>query len=113
MASSQAREMQLQLSQQAPVVAGQTQKRYHLTENDLERMRNLRREDPDKWSVSSLSKKFDCSPVFTHLVVQGLAPEKGQQQKVVTEVIKSNWGKKRREAREDRELRKERWLKDT
>ena len=78
----------------------------------MEEMRELRRTDPSQWSVSRLSKKFDCSPVFTHLVVEGLAPEKGIEQKMVTDIIKSNWGKKRREAREDRQIRKERWLRD-
>jgi hypothetical protein len=106
------RGLQLQSAQQLPAVKGQTEKRYHLTEKDLEEMRKLRRTDPTEWSVSRLSKKFDCSPVFTHLVVDGLAPQKGKEQKMVTAIIKSNWGKKRREAREDRQIRKERWLKD-
>ncbi|OAP58635.1 hypothetical protein AYL99_07725 [Fonsecaea erecta] len=103
---------QLQLAQQLPAISGQAEKRYHLAENDLEEMRQLRRTDPTQWSVSRLSKKFDCSPVFTHLVVEGLAPEKGKEQKMVTEIVKSNWGKKRREAREDRQIRKERWYRD-
>jgi hypothetical protein len=102
----------LESAQQMTTVKGQTVKRYHLTEKDMEEMRELRKTDPTQWSVSKLSKKFDCSPVFTHLVVKGLAPEKGIQQKMVTDIVKSNWGKKRREAREDRQIRKERWLKD-
>ena len=106
------REIQIQSAQQLPAVKGQAEKRYHLTEKDLDEMRELRRADPTEWSVSRLSKKFDCSPVFTHLVVEGLAPEKGKEQKMVTDIIKSNWGKKRREAREDREIRKERWYRD-
>ncbi|ETI25262.1 hypothetical protein G647_04637 [Cladophialophora carrionii CBS 160.54] len=106
------RGLQLQSAQQLPAVKGQTEKRYHLTEKDLEEMRRLRMTEPIQWSVSKLSKKFDCSPVFTHLVVDGLAPQKGKEQQMVTAIIKSNWGKKRREAREDRQIRKERWLKD-
>ncbi|KIY02805.1 uncharacterized protein Z520_01270 [Fonsecaea multimorphosa CBS 102226] len=102
----------LQSAQQLPAIPRQTGKRYHLVEKDLEEMRELRRTDPTQWSVSRLSKKFDCSPVFTHMVVEGLAPEKGKEQKMVTEIVKSNWGKKRREAREDRQIRKERWYRD-
>ncbi|OQV03422.1 hypothetical protein CLAIMM_08469 [Cladophialophora immunda] len=106
------RQTLLQSAQQLPALRGQTGKRYHLAEKDLKEMRELRRADPTQWSVSRLSKKFDCSPVFTHLVVEGLAPEKGKEQKMVTDVVKSNWGKKRREAREDRQFRKERWYRD-
>ncbi|EXJ59912.1 hypothetical protein A1O7_04059 [Cladophialophora yegresii CBS 114405] len=111
-ADPETRGLQLQSTQQLPAVKGQAEKRYHLTEKDLEEMRRLRTTDPTQWSVSRLSKKFDCSPVFTHLVVDGLAPQKGKEQQMVTAIIKSNWGKKRREAREDRQIRKQRWLKD-
>jgi len=106
-------EVQLRSAEQLPAMKGHTGKRYHLTEKDLEEMRELRKTDPTQWSVNRLSKKFDCSPVFTHLVVEGLAPEKGVLQKQLTDIVKSNWGKKRREAREDREIRKERWLRDS
>jgi hypothetical protein len=106
------RALQLQAAQQLPPATRQVEKRYHLTEKDLHEMRTLRKADPTQWSVSKLSKKFDCSPVFTHLVVDGLAPEKAVEQKAVTDMIRSNWGKKRKEAREDREIRKEQWLRD-
>ncbi|EXJ89794.1 hypothetical protein A1O3_02861 [Capronia epimyces CBS 606.96] len=106
------RQLQLQLSHELPALKGQREKRYHLTEKDVEEMRELRKTDPTQWTVNRLAKKFDCSPVFAIFVTEGLAKEKGEQQKLVTKIVKSRWGTKRREAREDRELRKERWYRD-
>jgi Mitochondrial ribosomal protein subunit L20 len=78
----------------------------------MEEMRRLRREDPIEWSAKKLARKFDCSSLFVGFVTEGIAKEKREQQKRVTEVVKSRWGVKRRTAREDRALRKERWGRD-
>lgn len=94
-----------------PVTKPQPTK-YHLTEVDLEEMRRLRAEDPMKWSVGKLATKFDCSPLFVSAATSGLAPEKKELQQQVTDIVKSRWGPKRRIAREDRALRRERWYKD-
>ncbi|KIW14983.1 hypothetical protein PV08_07770 [Exophiala spinifera] len=106
------REAQLLLSERIPAIKGQQEKRYHLTAKDVEEMRALRKAAPLEWSVNKLSKKFDCSPIFAMYATEGLAPEKQEMQKTVTKIVKSRWGKKRREAREDRELRKEKWYRD-
>jgi Mitochondrial ribosomal protein subunit L20 len=95
-----------------PPVRKPHEKRYHLTAEDMEEMRRLRREDPTEWSAKKLAKKFDCSSLFVGFVTEGIAKDKIEQQKQVTEVVKSRWGVKRRTAREDRALRKERWGRD-
>ncbi len=46
-------------------------------------------------------------------VTEGLAEGKKEQQKSVTETVRSRWGAKRRVAREDRAIRKERWYSDS
>jgi Mitochondrial ribosomal protein subunit L20 len=99
-------------SQLPPPVRQPYEKRYHLTKEDMEEMRRLRREDPIEWSAKKLARKFDCSSLFVGFVTEGIAKEKREQQKRVTEVVKSRWGVKRRTAREDRALRKERWGRD-
>jgi hypothetical protein len=96
-----------------PPVRRPYEKRYNVTEAQMEEMRRLRKEDPMAWSVTSLAKKFDCSRIFVSFVTEGLSEEKQNQQKVVTEIIKSRWGTKRQVAREDRALRKERWYSDS
>jgi Mitochondrial ribosomal protein subunit L20 len=88
------------------------EKRYHLTAEDMEEMRRLRREDPIEWSATKLARKFDTSNLFVGLVTDGIAKRKRDQQKQVLDVVKSRWGVKRRTAREDRALRKERWGRD-
>ena len=87
--------------------------RYHLTEEDMEKMRRLRMSDPVTWSAAKLAKKFDTSSLFVGIVTEGIAQGKREQQKGVTQVVKSRWGVKRRVAREDRALRKERWYQDS
>lgn len=99
-------------SELPPPVRQPYQKRYHLTKEDMEEMRRLRREDPIEWSAKKLAKKFDCSSLFVGFVTESIAKEKKEMQKQVAEVVKSRWGVKRRTAREDRALRKERWGRD-
>jgi hypothetical protein len=96
-----------------PPVRKPYEKRYHVTEAQMEEMRRLRKDDPAAWSVTALAKKFDCSRLFVSFVTEGLSADQQKQQKMVTEVIKSRWGTKRRIAREDRALRKERWYSDS
>lgn len=95
-----------------PPVRQPYEKRYHVTAEQVAEMRALRTQDPYEWSVSKLAKKYDCSGVFVQFVIEGLAKEKAAAQKMVTDVVKSRWGPKRRIAREDRAIRKERWMRD-
>lgn len=88
------------------------EKRYHLTQRDVDEMRKLRIEDPTKWSQTQLAKKFDCSNMFVGFVIKGISKEKAAQQKALSDVVRSNWGAKRRIAREDRAIRKDRWYRD-
>lgn len=95
-----------------PVLGKSSQKRYHLTAEDMDEMRRLRTEDPLTWSSNKLAKKFGCSSIFVGFVTEGIVKEKIRVQKQVIEAVKSSWGVKRRTAREDRSLRKERWGRD-
>ena len=95
-----------------PALKERAEKRYHLTEADVERMRTLRQEDPIKWSQTALAKEFDCANFFVQTIIRGMSQEKAQQQRQVNAVVKSNWGAKRRTAREDRTIRKQRWYTD-
>ena len=114
--SSRAQDPQLEAQSQQrlpPAVVRPYEKRYHVTAEQMEEMRQLRREDPMKWSVAQLAKKFDCSGIFVSFVTEKIAKEKKEQQKRVTDAVKSRWGVKRRAAREDRALRRERWYSDS
>lgn len=95
-----------------PPVRKPYEKKYHVTEEQMNEMRALRKEDPLKWSASQLAKKFACSSLFASFVTEGLAPGKKEQQQQVTAIVQSRWGPKRRIAREDRQIRREKWYRD-
>lgn len=82
-----------------------------LNENDIAEIRKLRAQDPMTWSRYKLAKQFNCNPLFVAMVCE-TSPEKKEIQKQILEAVKSRWGPKRTIAREDRELRKERWQRD-
>jgi hypothetical protein len=95
-----------------PTLPNYQEKRYHVTEEQMTEMRQLRKDNPSEWSVKKLSKKYDCSPVFVSFVTSEVAKEQKEKQKQVTDFVKSRWGIKRRTAREDRAVRKDRWFRD-
>lgn len=86
------------------------EKKYHLTGKEIEEMRRLRREDPDKWTRVRLAEKFGCSQFFVGMVVK--APEKAERVGAEHERARARWGNRRRMAREDRSRRKEGWGRD-
>lgn len=94
-----------------PPVRKPYEKRYHLTAEDMEEIRKLRREDPNVWTRDKLAKKFDCSNLFIGIVCEASQERKESQQKVL-EAVQSKWGRRRRIAREDRGKRRETWGRD-
>ncbi|KAI9831700.1 MAG: hypothetical protein M1819_004766 [Sarea resinae] len=94
-----------------PPVRQPYEKKYHLTEADMEEIRRLRTEDPSVWTREALSKKFNCSNLFVGIVCQATKEHKGQQKEIL-EAVKAKWGRRRREAREDRVRRREAWQRD-
>lgn len=84
---------------------------YNLTPGEIEEIRSLRLSDPMIWSRQRLAKRFNCSPYFVAMVCEA-SKEKKEIQKQVLEAVQSQWGQKRRMAREDRQLRKESWGRD-
>ncbi|KAK4504139.1 hypothetical protein PRZ48_005055 [Zasmidium cellare] len=86
------------------------EKKYHLTQEDIDEIRRLRKEDPRTWTRVRLAKKFDCSEFFVSLCAS--APEIADEREKELERIKSKWGRKKREARELRQERKKLWGRD-
>lgn len=80
--------------------------RYHLSAEDVSEMRRLREEDPLKWSVNQLARKFDCSPVFVRIAAPA-SKEHTAWVKAKKERQVARWGPKKTQAREDRKTRAE------
>ena len=88
----------------------QYEKKYHLTPAQVEEMRKLRKEDPKAWTRVKLAEKFECSQFFVSLCCS--APEIKEQRDKELVQIKARWGRKKTEAREDRQTRKTLWGRD-
>ncbi|KAH7053105.1 mitochondrial ribosomal protein subunit L20-domain-containing protein [Macrophomina phaseolina] len=85
-------------------------KKYHLTETDIAEIRRLRASDPAQWTRERLAAKFECSQFFVGLVAP--APEHAARKAAEVEEVKRGWGRRKREAREDRGRRREAWGRD-
>lgn len=93
-----------------PALRQPYEKKYHLTEKEIEEIRTLRLSDPNKWTRVKLAEKFGCSQFFVGMVVK--APEKAESVAKEHEAARAKWGLRRRTAREDRERRKILWGQD-
>lgn len=83
------------------------EKRYHVTESQIEEIRRLRAEDPRKWTRVRLAEHFSCSQFFVSLCCS--SPEMAREQERKLEEVKKRWGRRKTEAREDRLTRKSSW----
>ncbi|KAK5133519.1 hypothetical protein LTR08_007656 [Meristemomyces frigidus] len=92
---------------QAPPVRPQYQKKYHLTQAQVDEIRTLRAQDPKQWTRTRLAEKFECSQFFVSLCCS--APEVKAEQDKALEDIKRKWGRKKTDAREARQERKKLW----
>ena len=76
----------------------------HLKPEHMEEMRRLRAEDPVKWSVNALARKFDCSDIIVRVAAPPPAGHKEWLQQR-QERRESRWGPMKTKAREDRKAR--------
>ncbi|KAI9813223.1 MAG: hypothetical protein M1827_004165 [Pycnora praestabilis] len=91
-----------------PPVRPTYEKRYHLTDTDIVLVRQLRTENPCRWTREILAEKFHCSSLFIGMICEASSDHK-EKQKQVLEAVKSRWGRRRRMAREDRTTRRDTW----
>ena len=94
-----------------PSVRPQYQKKYHLTPEQVDEMRKLRKHDPRRWTRVRLAEKFECSEFFVGLCCSSPAVKAEQDQAL--EEIKQRWGRRKTEAREMRQIRKYGWGRDS
>lgn len=77
-----------------------------VTREEVEEMRQLRTEDPHRWTVKALSEKFQIPQRFVMSCCQ--APkEKIEFERKKLELISRRWGAIKRKAKEDKERRRE------
>ncbi len=91
-------------------VRTQSEKKYHLGQEQIDEIRSLRAQDPRKWTRVRLAEKFECSQFFISLCCS--APEAKAEQDKELAAIKKRWGRQKTEAKEERVARKNLWGKD-
>ncbi|KAG4429277.1 hypothetical protein IFR05_015244 [Cadophora sp. M221] len=98
-----------------PVYKTQRFPHHHLTDKDIAEILRLKRQDPEEWTNNKLSRKFNCSNHFISICLDGCgAAGDAERKKAMAEeleAVKSQWGPRRRKAREDRAKRFELALK--
>ncbi|KAH9218796.1 mitochondrial ribosomal protein subunit L20-domain-containing protein [Leptodontidium sp. 2 PMI_412] len=98
-----------------PVYKTQRFPHHHLTDKDIAEIIRLKRQDPEEWTNTKLSRKFNCSNHFISICLDGCGAEGNAERKKAMaeelEAVKSQWGPRRRKAREDRAKRFELALK--
>ncbi|KAF2224253.1 mitochondrial ribosomal protein subunit L20-domain-containing protein [Elsinoe ampelina] len=90
-----------------PTIGQPRERKYHLGPDDVQEIRKLRAMDPKQWTVKRLAKFFDCNEFFIRLCAS--SPEAKAEEDAKIDAIKGRWGRTKREAREDRQKRKELW----
>ncbi|KAF2965703.1 hypothetical protein GQX73_g7868 [Xylaria multiplex] len=81
------------------------EKKYNVTREQVDEMRELRASDPVKWSVLKLAAKFECTPFFVMMCCKA-SPEHKDTERQRLDAIKARWGTIRTKAREERKKRK-------
>jgi len=97
--------------QNAPPLSIPKEKTYNLTPKDVEEIKKLRISEPYKFTKKVLAEKFNVSE-FTISLVSDANPERNEDMQNRLNLIKSRWGKGRKEARSDRVKRMQYWYRD-
>ncbi|GMM32728.1 mitochondrial 54S ribosomal protein YmL20 [Saccharomycopsis crataegensis] len=94
-----------------PPLSSVKEKKYHLTAQQIEEIRQLRNSDPYTYTRKALAKKFDCSEFFVSLVVD-CPPDRLKDMAGRLDTIKSTWSVRKKEAKSDHEKRKQNWYRN-
>ncbi|KAI0438858.1 mitochondrial ribosomal protein subunit L20-domain-containing protein [Xylaria telfairii] len=81
------------------------EKKYNVTQEQVDEMRRLRAEDPVTWSVLKLAKKYDCTSWFVMMCCNASKEHKDKEYARLQD-IKARWGPIRTKARDERRKRK-------
>lgn len=83
-----------------------------MSAEDIAKMRELRVEDPARWTTGELAKRFNCTNMFVRM----MAPLEKTQRRIALakrdalhEHYRARWGEKARLVKEIRDKRKEFW----
>jgi hypothetical protein len=84
------------------------QKSYHLTQEQIKEIKQLREQDPIKWSRKNLAEKFECSQFYIGIIAP-VSEERSIQLKEEINQRIEEMGWKKRFVRKERARRRELW----
>ncbi|KAI1483088.1 mitochondrial ribosomal protein subunit L20-domain-containing protein [Daldinia eschscholtzii] len=82
------------------------ERKYNVTQEQVEEMRMLRASDPERWSVLRLAEKYGCAPYFILMCCRAPADHRDRE-RARLEAVKARWGAIRSAAREERKKRRD------
>jgi len=83
-----------------------------LTQQDVDNIRALRAEDPEKYTVNRLAKEYGCTAPLVFAICRDTTKVTQEAHFERLEKVKDSWGKRRNRAWEARLKRKEFWKRD-
>lgn len=94
-----------------PALRQPYKKTYHLSEDQIKKIQELRGKNPNVWTKRRLAQEYGCSELFISMVAPTTAERKKEMEGKLEEV-KKGWGRIRTFARQERARRRELWGKD-
>ncbi|AMD21051.1 HEL230Wp [Eremothecium sinecaudum] len=104
------REGEAALARSAPPLSNKGEKTYHLTPAEVEKIKELRNSNPEKYTRKVLAKMYNVSPLFISMVSNAPAARLEEMQRRLA-VIQASWHPGRAQAREDRKKRQQLWYR--
>ncbi|KAK1760541.1 mitochondrial ribosomal protein subunit L20-domain-containing protein [Echria macrotheca] len=89
-----------------PTVGPASPKKYHLTPEDVQQMRELRAADPVRNSVASLANRFGCSKLFVIFCCQS-SPQHRDKIREAIAAEQARWGPRKMAAFQERARRRQ------
>ena len=83
-----------------------------VSDEDMEKIRRLRREDPATWTRGRLAKEFNCTPWFVGKITSLKGPDRRkalEERDQEHEAARGKWGERRKLNMDIRKKRKEFW----
>jgi hypothetical protein len=87
-----------------------SEKKYHVTPEQVAEMQALRSENSAYWTIDRLAAKYECSTLFVRICATNFEAGKKHFERI--EEVKGRWGRKKTLARQDRTRRKALWGRD-
>ncbi|KAI0669212.1 mitochondrial ribosomal protein subunit L20-domain-containing protein, partial [Trametes maxima] len=95
-----------------PTVGKERGEKPRLSDEDIAKMRDLRRADPVRWTRGRLAKEFNCTPWFVGKMVALKGPERRsalEEREAAHAAARAKWGERKTLQADIRKKRKEFW----